>query len=250
MSSQTRRQKILKLLDEIEEADIRLLTEKLAVSEITVRRDLKSLSDDGMLYRTHGGATKVNPHIDVTAYHHKAAVNIKAKDEICRRAAAEIVDGDIIFMDCGSTVFRLCQFIKQKKIKVITNSIPVVNELRDSKIAVNLIGGEVDNSRQAVHGKIAEEHIARYKANKAFLGIDGISVNGLFANSELEAANTLAVASQSSYTYILCNKDKIGKELYFKFAEVSLINCIITNADKTALNGFEQKGINVLTTKT
>ncbi len=249
MSSQTRRQKILKLLDEIEEADIRLLTEKLAVSEITIRRDLKSLAGDGMLYRTHGGATKVNPHIDVKTFQNKTAVNAKVKDDICRLAATQITDDDIIFMDCGSTVFRLCRFIKQKNIKVITNSIPVVTELFGSKVSVNLIGGEVDQDRQAVHGKIAEKHISSYKATKAFLGIDGISLNGLFASSELEAANTFAMATHSSQNYILCDASKIGKELYLKFAELSLIDTLITNADEITTAGFDDKRINVLTVK-
>ena len=149
-------------------------------------------------------------------------------------------------MDCGSTVFRLCQFIKNKKIKVITNSIPVVFELQNSMVSLNIIGGEFDAERQAVHGKIADEHIARYRANKAFLGVDGISRNGLFANSELEADITQAFAAHSVKTYLLCDDSKIGKESYLRFGELSMINAIITNSKSEELAYFKKQGVEVI----
>ncbi|QQL49264.1 DeoR/GlpR family DNA-binding transcription regulator [Mucilaginibacter ginkgonis] len=249
MSYQKRRQKILALLDEVEEADIAFLREKLSVSEITIRRDLKLMAQDGLLYRTHGGATMTDPLLSVKSFKGKSATNVAAKDAICRRAAEEIVDGDIIFMDCGSSVFRLCQFIKQKKIKVITNSLPVVTELHGTQVAINLIGGEVDTDRQAIHGIIAQEHIKRYRATKAFLGVDGVSVNGLFAQSEKEAANTLAMMSQSKRNYMLCDETKIGKETYLKFAGLESINVIITNADDEKLKEFSKSGVELIKVK-
>jgi DeoR family fructose operon transcriptional repressor len=246
MIFQKRKQKILQILEQAGEADIHQLAVDLGTSEITVRRDLNRMAADGMLYRTHGGATKIDPLRGAKAFENKAAVNVKAKDEICRRAADEIQDGDIIFMDCGSTVYRLCQFIRNKKIKVITNSLPVVYELQNSQVSLNLIGGEVDLDRQAIHGKIAEEHISRYRATKAFLGVDGISINGLFAQSENEASITLALTANSKQTYILCDSGKIGKETYLKFAELSLINTIITNYEGPELTLFKEKGVAVL----
>jgi len=246
MTFPKRKQLILQILDKNGDADIHQLAIELGTSEITVRRDLNRMADDGMLYRTHGGASKIDPLMGAKTFDNKAAVNIKAKDAICCRAADEIVDGDIIFMDCGSTVFRLCQFIKNKKIKVITNSLPVVYELHNSQATVNMIGGEVDRDRQAIHGKIAEEHIARYRATKAFLGIDGISANGLFAQSEKEASITLALATHSKQTFILCDVAKIGKETYLKFGELDLINTIITDIENPELELIRKKGVQVL----
>ena len=236
-------------MEQAGEADIHQLAVELGTSEITIRRDLNRMAGDGMLYRTHGGATRIDPLMGAKAFENKAAVNVKAKDEICRRAADEINDGDIVFMDCGSTVYRLCQFIRNKKIKVITNSLPVAYELQNSQVSLNLIGGELDRDRQAIHGKMAEEHISKYRATKAFLGIDGISVNGLFAQSENEASITLALAANSKQTYILCDAGKIGKETYLKFAELNLINTIITDYEGPGLDGFKEKGITVLNVK-
>ncbi|MDB5025379.1 MAG: DeoR/GlpR transcriptional regulator [Mucilaginibacter sp.] len=246
MNFQRRKQIILEKLNIKGEVDIKQMAQELDISEITIRRDLNQLAGDGLLYRTHGGAMKVDPLQVPHDFINKAAKNVEAKDKICRAAANQINHGDIIFMDCGSTVFRLCQFIKNKKIKVITNSIPVVYELHNSLVSLNIIGGEFDAERQAVHGRIANEHIARYKASKAFLGADGISRNGLFANSELEADITQAFAAHSEKTFLLCDDSKIGKEGYLKFAEFTLINAIITNSKSDELAYLKKQGVEVI----
>jgi DeoR family fructose operon transcriptional repressor len=246
MNAQKRKQQILEKIASAGEVEIKELAAALNTAEITIRRDLNQLSEAGLLYRTHGGAMKVNPLEFPHRFINKAAVNGEAKDRIARRAAAEINDGDIIFLDCGSTVFHLCPFIRNKKIKVITNSIPIVYELRDSLVAINIIGGEFDPERQAVHGKMAEYHIKKYRASKAFVGVDGISPNGLFANSEKEASMTIALAAQSSFTYLLCDASKIGKETYLRFADISLANTLITDHDPAKLKYLKKAGVTTI----
>ncbi len=245
MTFQKRALKILKLLDTYGEVEIRQLATEIGISEVTARRDLTSMAANGLLYRTHGGAMKMSDVIKPVSFANKAEVNLKAKDAICKRAAADIIDGDVIFIDCGSTAFRLCQFIKDKKIKVITNSLPVVNELQHSAVTINLIGGEVDIARQAVHGTMALEHISKYRASKAFLGLDGITAEGLYAGSEREAANTLAMAVQTNCNYMLCDASKIGKTSYLKFNDLSIVNILVTNYNGPETNKFESKGISV-----
>lgn len=246
MNFQKRKQIILDKLSSQGEVDVKLIAAELGTSEITIRRDLNQMASNGQLYRTHGGAMKVNPLEIPHEFVNKAAKNVEAKDKICRAAADQIDHGDIIFMDCGSTVFRLCQFIKSKKIKVITNSIPVVYELQGSMVSLNIIGGEFNPERQAIHGSMADQHIASYKATKAFLGVDGISRNGLFANSELEADITRAFAARSAKTYLLCDESKIGKESYLRFGELSMIGAIITNSLSGELAFFKKKGIEII----
>ncbi|MGN6638232.1 MAG: DeoR/GlpR family DNA-binding transcription regulator [Mucilaginibacter sp.] len=246
MNFQKRKQVILKKLNEAGEVNIKQIALELRISEITIRRDLNQLADDGLLYRTHGGALQIDKVTIPHQFINKAAKNIEAKDKICRAAANEIIDGDVIFMDCGSTVYRLCQFIRNKRIKVITNSMPVIYELQNSLVSLNIIGGEFNTERQAVHGKIANEHIARYHATKAFLGVDGISHNGLFANTELEADITLSFAAHSVKTYLLCDASKIGKESYLKFGNPEMINTIITDSKSAELDYFKKQGITLL----
>ncbi|HTR28702.1 MAG TPA: DeoR/GlpR family DNA-binding transcription regulator [Puia sp.] len=246
MNFQKRKQAILHQLATAGEADIKELASALRVSNITIRRDLNQLAADGLLRRTHGGAMKVAPPNPPYPFANKAAVNVKAKEAIARLAAAAIQDGDIVFLDCGSTVFHLCPFIRNKYIRVITNSLPIVHALEDSRVSLNLIGGEFDPERQAVHGKMAEYHIAKYRANKAFLGVDGISPKGLFANSEKEATLTMALIGQSAANWLLCDSSKIGRETYWQFASLRLIGTVITDAPVSMCTFLEKEGITVV----
>jgi DeoR family fructose operon transcriptional repressor len=249
MNFQKRKKAILAELSAAGEVDIRALAVGMKVAEITIRRDLNLLAADGLLLRTHGGAMKVDPFEPPYPFVNKAAVNVGAKEACARRAAAEVVDGDILFMDCGSTVFRMCPFIKSKRVQVITNSLPVVHELQGSGVAVNIIGGELDGERQAVHGKMAEYHIKKYRATKAFLGVDGVSAAGLFANSEKEATLTLAMAGQSMMRYLLCDAGKIGKETYLHFAGLDLVNILITDATAAACRALKNEGLGIIHVK-
>src|SRR5258708_40134297 len=110
MNYPKRKQIILDKLNLQGNIDVKEAAVKLEISEITMRRDLNRLAGDGLLYRTHGGAMKVNPLEIPHDFVNKAAKNIEAKDKICRAAATFINDGDIIFMDFGRTVFRVGQF--------------------------------------------------------------------------------------------------------------------------------------------
>ncbi len=246
MNFQKRKQAILAHLEVLGEADIKVLAAELKVAEVTIRRDLNVLAEDGLLYRTHGGAMKVGDVAPAVPFANKAAVNVVAKEAICRRAAAEVNDGDILFLDCGSTVFHLCAFIRNKKVQVITNSLPVVYALQNSAVALNIIGGEFDMERQAVHGKMAEYHIQKYRATMAFLGVDGISAQGLFANSEKEALMSLALAAQSKRNYLLCDASKIGRETYLNFAGLGLINTVITDAAAADCRFLKKAGVRVI----
>ncbi|MEJ7659961.1 MAG: DeoR/GlpR family DNA-binding transcription regulator [Hymenobacter sp.] len=161
----------------------------LGTTPITVRRDLAELESQGLLVRTHGGAVLPSVARHPVAFARKAAVNLPQKAHICQLAARQVAEGDTIFIDCGSTTFPLCALVRHLRIRVITNSLPVLFELVGSAAQVVIAGGEVDAGRQAVHGALAAEHLRRYTFDKAFLGADGLSLSrGLSANGEPEAS--------------------------------------------------------------
>ena len=249
MNFQQRKRLIVQTVEERGSADVRELADLLQTSEMTVRRDLVQLAATGLLYRTRGGAMKVSLATDSHQFANKTAVNAERKDYICQLAAQEIQEGDVIFMDCGSTVFRLCQFIRNKRITVVTNSLPVMAELMASDVSINLVGGEVDKERQAVHGLIAEEHMARYRANRAFIGVDGISLqHGLSANGEKEASTATTMAHQSEKVYLLCDSSKLETNKYLYFAPLSLFNVLITDneANSDIVATYRQAGITLI----
>ncbi len=248
MNFQQRKQLILQTVEEKGAVDVPELAELLQTSTMTVRRDLGQLADAGLLYRTHGGAMRLRDTITVP-FASKSAVNVAHKEAIAQRAAQDIQEGEVIFMDCGSTVAHLCPFIRHKRITVITNSLPVISELLNASVTLNLIGGEVDKDRQAVHGSMAGEHIARYHADRAFIGVDGISLaNGLSANGEQEAHLTTAIARQASRVYLLCDSSKLETDKYLFFAPLSLVDMLITDAQVNAelADTYRQAGVNLI----
>ena len=249
MNFQHRKRLILQTVEDRGSADVQELADLLQTSAMTVRRDLVQLAASGLLYRTRGGAMKVSLATDTHRFANKTAVNAERKDYICQIAATHIQESDIIFMDCGSTVFRLCPFIRNKRITVVTNSLPVVAELIGSDVTINLVGGEVDKERQAIHGLMAEEHMARYRANRAFIGVDGISLqHGLSANSEREASTAIAMARQSEQTYLLCDSSKLETEKYLYFAPLTLFDVLITDneAPPDVVAAYRQAGVIVM----
>src|SRR5690606_14270307 len=99
----------------------------------------------------------------------------------------------------------------------------------------------------AIHGLLAEAHLRRYQADRAFVGVDGISAErGLSANSELEAGITRAMIQNAQRTYLLCDASKLGRESYLQFASLDQIHCLVTDANAETAQPFVDKGLRVL----
>jgi len=241
MTYELRKKEILSALTTKELVDVIDIAESLEVSPITIRRDFDKLAAEGLLRRTHGGAVR-NNNSSIISFDAKSIQNKEAKEHICKLAATLIEDGDSIFIDCGSTTFGLCPHIREKKITVITNSLPVFNALVCSEVSLNLIGGSYDKKRMAIHGEMAVEHIKKYYVNKAFVGVNGISQeHGLTANSEYESSITKAMIENSQKAILLCDDSKIEKRSYYSFASLNTIDCLITNKKSHQLMEFKNQ---------
>lgn len=252
MKHNQRHSYIIEKLDQHNLVEVQEIVDQFNVSPITVRRDLTQLEEEGFLIRTHGGAVKSAPvFTPLFSFNEKAAINQEQKKYICRLASSLIRDGDIIFMDSGSTVFHLCFFLEQfKNIIVITNSLPVAAELiKFDNIRVNLIGGEVDNERKAIFGYLAESMLDNYHANKAFIGCDGISLQkGLTTNDEKEATISRKTATIADQVYLLCDSSKVERNSYVRFAPLSLIEALVTDHDlpESVIQDYQAQNIKII----
>ena len=227
------------------------IMKKCNVSEITIRRDLSELESKGLLIRTHGGAVKSKATDMLFTYDIKINQNRQSKEEICRLAANYINDGDIIFIDCGTTLSLISKHIaKFSNLTVITTSLPVISDLINyPNIRLSLIGGEIDSERQATYGSIAEKNIGMYHANKAFVGADGISMKkGLSSYDDKEGAVTRMMMENSDKIFLLCDSSKIEKNSFVIFAPISEIDHLITDRQiaPEKLKIYRDAGVNVM----
>jgi len=253
MIAEKRKKLIVELVNSAETVVIQDIVDRFNVSPITARRDLADLERKGLLVRTHGGAIKPDENVTgLLFFDQKVEQNKEKKEEICRIASQYVKDNDTIFIDCGSTIFRICKYIKNvRNLIIITNSLPVVSELITvNDIKINLVGGEIDQQRKAVYGRTAEKFISGYYADKAFIGADGVSLeHGLTSYDEKEALVTRAMANYSNEVFLLCDSSKLEKKSYLKFAPLDMVDHLITDSgiDKKVLDNYRKRGIDVIT---
>jgi DeoR family fructose operon transcriptional repressor len=251
MKNEERKRFIIEELEIKNAVNVQDVTKRFHVSQMTVRRDLAELEAAGCLIRKYGGAVKSEMLSGLFSFSRRAEQKSEQKEAVCSLAARFLADDETIFIDCGTTLFRMWQHIvKRRNIRVITNSLPVVSELINySNVRVNMIGGDVDNSRKAVYGLFAEKIIAEYHADKAFVGSDGISLsNGLSSFDEKEARITQKMIENSDSVFLLCDSSKIEKDSFFRLAPVSVVHHLITDGgiDPQSLLRYREAGVDIL----
>lgn len=251
MPHEIRKKLILQMLNKNEAVTVKEIASKCKISEITARRDLISLEQNGIINRTHGGAILTSAIPELFGFNNKAKEHKEQKIEICKNAVSFIEENDTIYMDCGTTVYFLARFItRYKNLRVITNSLPIVSELIPyPQIKIYLIGGELDNNRKALYGTMTENLIDRYKADKAFIGAGGVSLkHGLSSIDEKEASITIKMAQAAKKVFLLCDSSKIENNSYFTYSSLSLVSLLITDngLDKSYLELYKNRGLNIL----
>jgi DeoR family fructose operon transcriptional repressor len=251
MDRENRKKQILHALESNEYIAVRELVSSLGVSHMTVRRDLSELESRGYLIRKYGGAVKSEAIDNLFSFERRVYRNRRQKEAICRMGAGYIRDNDVIFVDCGTTLFRLCHHvIDRKNLRLITNSLPVVSELINySNIKVSLVGGELVHERKAIYGSLAETAIGEFHADKAFIGADGVSVKkGLSSYDDKEGNISRLMAENADTVFLLCDSSKVEKDSCFRWAPLNVIDYLITDPglDKKYIDLYRKHDIEVI----
>lgn len=222
----------------------------MGVSESTVRRDLKELEEAKLLKRTHGGAVSLISVNFEAAYPDKADRFLDEKLRIARKAVEMIQEGDAILLDAGTTTLQIAKELKNfSNIKVITNSIMALNELKDCRnIEVSITGGMLRPDTMAFVGPMTERSLEMVRVDKAFLGTNGLDLEeGITTPNILEAATKRKMIAIAKQVILLADHSKIGKVSFCKVADVTEIDhCIVdSGAPDKFLREIAQIGIDV-----
>ncbi len=227
--------------------DVAALADRLGVSGATVRRDLQALSRSQLLVRTHGGAVSQATEDEVPAQV-KAVLRQPEKRRIARAAAGLVGEGAIVGLTGGSTTLELARVLQARRgLTVVTNSIDVASELAGRPgLRLVMIGGIVRRSRELV-GPAAETMLANYHLDLAFIGVDGLSVEGCTTYDEMEATTDAAFLAQARRRLVVADSSKIGRVTFARISPLPGITDLVTDrgAAPEALEAIRQAGVAV-----
>jgi len=230
-----RRQRLLAALKEHPGIRVSELAELLAVSEGTVRNDLRALQEQGQLARVRGGAQIIDPGKGLdAAFAARAAINTARKRAIARCAAEQVVDGDSILLDASSTVYHLAQFLSDRRnLRVITNGIEVAQVLSQNPYnTVILTGGLLAVDGNSITGLMSDFFLKELHVNKAFVSSSGFTVReGLTEVNIHEVQLKRMMLACAARVIALIDSSKFGKVDLTLFAATSQIHHLFTDSD-------------------
>jgi len=222
--------------------EVGVLCDHFGMSEVTVRRDLRALADEGLILRTYGGAASVSVHAAEESLEQRSHSFQAEKDAIGQAAAAHVAAGDTVFLDAGTTTAALAKVLAgRQNIKIITNNLLVVQALAGSHVGVTLIGGDVRESSMSTFGPIAQLGLSRVTFDKAFLGADGVVAGrGLCEATVDQAFLKECIIRQAANVFVLVTSDKLNRDSQQHWTPVEKPWTLITLAGHAGLHTFEE----------
>ena len=227
------------------------LMDLLEASEATVRRDLEWLEQKGILERTHGGAILNQRVIFEQEYQQRAQYHPEEKNLIGELAASLIEDGDIVFINSGTTTTQVLKHIRRdSRISVFTNNVNATLELGDPGYHYYMTGGEFQSRSNSLAGRFALDNLSQVFANKVILGVDGISLKHgctVPTNDEAEIVRKM-IERTKGQVIVVADRSKWGAVSNFPVAGIDEVDKFVTDQsfDKAAMKDLAAHSIETL----
>ncbi|MCG8615635.1 MAG: DeoR/GlpR family DNA-binding transcription regulator [Desulfobacterales bacterium] len=230
------------------------LSQQLNVSEMTIRRDLGVLEEEGILKRTHGGAVYRQERMaDKYKYQNSVKKSRGIKKRLARKAAGLIQPKDVVLIGEGSTASLILRYVDPDiPFMAFTNNLGVAAEVdkRDLKAELIFLGGTYNSTTYATAGNLTYEMIERINANKVFFSVDGFSISsGLtVVNQEIAAINRAMVRRTNGMVAIMLDLSRFGLVAPIEVATTKEIDVLIVEKQlpKTVTDELKDLGIDVL----
>ena len=249
MLAEERRQAILERLRADGKVVAAELSDSLAVSPDTVRRDLRELADEGRLRRVHGGA--LPPAVGAASYAERRAQQPAAKEAIARATAELLRDRQVVMLDAGTTTLEVARRLPPEfGGTVITNDPAVAVELADHpQVSVAVVGGILDRDARALVGAATIEALRPLRADVLVLGVCsihpeiGVTVLGL-EESHVKRAMIAGAAEVVAVAF----GDKLGSAGPYVVAPLSDLTHIVTEGpvSEGELAPYRAQGVEVI----
>lgn len=241
---------ILDLIKSKKSVSIETLCKKSFCSVATIRRDLIALEKAGLITRRRGGATLLTGANSEYAYGYRDSEHNPQKAYICSIAKDYLCDGISLFLDSSSTVFPICEMLRQyKNVSVVTNGIAMAFSLaQTSTVDTYIAGGHLKKGSLSIVGEFSNSFIQNFKADVALLSCRGIDEDGVYEASQEQALVKQQMLQNAKKTILLCDSSKFGHSYFYKLGGFSKIEAIITDKEpaKELLQLIAKEGCEVL----
>jgi DeoR family ulaG and ulaABCDEF operon transcriptional repressor len=235
-----RHELILRVLRQGRFASVADIVDLLKCSEATVRRDLAKLEAADRLRRIRGGAESAKATKDEAApatqlpFEYRKGVLLEIKRMIARRAASLCTDGETVIIDGGSTTYQMAEFLRESRLKIITNSFAVAQHLvKHSKNTVILNGGIIFPDSQLILDPFQDEGFHNYSATKVFMGVYGIDELGATNTDMLLIKTERAMIERGKELIILADSSKFNRRGNLMLCGFDKISAVITDRGVT-----------------
>lgn len=236
-----RQSKLIKLVNIYQKIEVSRLAELLDVSQVTIRKDLDHLEDEGLLTREHGYALIKNAN-DINT---RLTINYDTKLKVATKAAEMVSNGETVMLESGSTCALLAeQLAKLKKdVTIITNSAYIAIRIRELPIRkVILLGGEYQKEYQGMVGPLVRKCAKEFFVDKFFVGTDGFIPEAGFTCDDLMRVETMKYMENSANrTIILADSSKLSQKGVVVQSTFAEIDTLCTDS------GVSQEVVDILT---
>jgi DeoR/GlpR family transcriptional regulator of sugar metabolism len=215
MTSKQRTDLIERFIREHKYADLRTLSTRFASSLSTVRRALDQLEGKGVVRRHHGGASLVETDAVAQEYDFVSRDQRHADEKfaIASLVAGEVQPGMTVILDGGSTTYAVARLLVDKRLQVITNSLPIASLFSDvGSVETIVTGGSIYNRLGVVLGPMCEESFGQVHADVAILGGAGITETGVWNHNALIVAAQRKMIAASERSIFALDNSKFGRK--------------------------------------
>ncbi|BAU87880.1 deoR family transcriptional regulator [Streptomyces laurentii] len=216
------------------------LAELTGASEMTVRRDLEGLAEQGVLERYRGGARTLLLRGQEPPFALRAAEDQETKRRIAAEAARLIAEGESVLLDSGTTCLEVARALHDRRVTVMPLSLHAVNALTSApRLTLLVPGGLPRPGELALTGPLTEASLAALRFDTAVIGCCGLTAaDGLTAYDLADAAVKRAAIASARRVIAVADASKLSRTALAFVAPASALHSVVTDVsapdDRTA----------------
>lgn len=223
-----RRKRLVDIINSTGSVSVETMAAEFGVTPMTIRRDLKVISQDGRIARCHGGAVLKNE----TDYMEKMVTNHSGKHKIAQKARELVKEGAVLFIDAGTTTYELAaQIADIPGLVIVTNDLKIASKLSEKNENIIICGGQIQKSTGCIMGYYASQMMADFTFDMGFFGAPSIDGDYNVSCPTIEKAFLKKqLVKQCIQSYLLVDEGKFNRNGMNRINSLSEYAGVVTDS--------------------